>query len=305
MSNSVPAVFLILVCSLASQTPGDQDVTASLVTQGRQKLRQGEQAEALALYRKALQASPGSYQAHNGAGVVLDLMGKYAEARQHFSQAIEAAPNQETKARAMRSMAMSYAFEGDCKGAEKYEKPLHESYLAGGNFYMAGEIADELARVCLESGDLDAAYNWYRTGYETGMREPGLKGDRKDLWAFRWEHAQGRIAARRGQRAEAQKHVATAKAILARGTNPAQAPFLPYLVGYVAFYADDYKAALSELQQANQNDPFIQLLLAQTYEKMGDRTQALEYYRKVAAATGHNPPAALSIPQARARLHRR
>jgi tetratricopeptide (TPR) repeat protein len=302
MFTRVSAVSLIFVCGLAAQTPAGQDPAAALVTQGGQKLREGQHAEALALYRQALQASPNSFQAHNAAGVVLDLMGKYAEARQHFAKAIEAAANQETKARAMRSMAMSYAFEGDCKGAEKYEKPLHETYLAAKDFFMAGEIANELARVCLESGDPDAAHNWYRTGYEAGMREPELKEDRKDLWAFRWEHAQGRIAARRGRHTEAQKHVAAAKAVLDRGTNPAQAQFFPYLAGYVAFHAGDHKTALAELQKASQNDPFIQLLIAQTYEKMGDKAQSLEYYRKVTASTNHNPPAALSIPLARKKL---
>ena len=57
--------------------------------------------------------------------------------------------------------------------------------------------------------------------------------------------------------------------ILDKGTNPEQAQFFPYLKGYVAFYAGDYKAALEQLKQANQNDPFIQCMIAQTYEKLG------------------------------------
>jgi hypothetical protein len=47
-----------------------------------------------------------------------------------------------------------------------------------------------------------------------GLKEPDIKPARQDLWNFRWEHAQARIAARRGDQAEAQKHVAAAKAIL-------------------------------------------------------------------------------------------
>src|ERR1019366_8704393 len=93
------------------------------------------------------------------------------------------------------------------------------------------------------------------------IKEPDIKPARQDLWNFRWEHAQARIAARRGDQAEAQKHVAAAKAILDKGTIPEQAPFFPYLKGYVAFYAGDYKAALEELKQANQNDPFIQCMV--------------------------------------------
>ena len=46
------------------------------------------------------------------------------------------------------------------------------------------------------------------------------------------------------------------------------------------------------LQKANQNDPFIHCLIAQTYEKQGDKGKATEYYRKAAETTAHNPPGA-------------
>ena len=269
-----------------------------LVRQGRRLSSQGKQDEALALYRQALQASPNLVEAHVAAGVALDLNGQYAEARKHLAQAIEVA-KPENRNQALRTMAMSYAFENNCKEASKYESQLYESYLAAKDFYNAGEMADELARVCIESGDLDEAYKWYQTGHDAGLREPGLKPDRKDLWDFRWEHAQARIAARRGQAAEAQKHVAAAKAILDKGTNPDQAQFFPYLTGYVAFYTGDTKTAIAELQKASQRDPFILVLLGQAYEKSGEKAQAMECYRKALASNAHNPPNALARPIAR------
>ena len=151
--------------------------------------------------------------------------------------------------------------------------------------------------------DYAEALKWYRTGWDTGLREPQIKPERKDLWDFRWEHAQARVAARSGNKAEAQKHVDAAKAILDKGTNPTQAPFFPYLVGYVAFYGGDYKTALAELQKANQNDPFILVLIAETFEKLGDKAQATDYYRKVlTASTAHNPPNAFARPLAKKKL---
>ncbi|PYT95042.1 MAG: hypothetical protein DMG36_03225, partial [Acidobacteria bacterium] len=64
----------------------------------------------------------------------------------------------------------------------------------------------------------------------------------------------------------------------------------------------DYKTAQEELLKANQNDPFIQCLLGQTYEKLGEKEKAIESYRKAAAATAHNPPAAQAVPFAKKKL---
>jgi tetratricopeptide (TPR) repeat protein len=286
----------------AGQPQAPQGPAADLLKEGQQKLRDGQHAEALALYRKATEVDPGSLQAHLQAGIVLDLMGQYAEARKYLARAIDLARTPEERSRARRTMAMSYAFERDCAGAERYEAPLYEEYLAASDFFMAGEIANELARVCLESGALDVAERWYRRGYEAGPKEPNITPARRDLWEFRWEHAQARLAARRGDAAAARRHVEAAKAIFDKGTNPDQAPFVPYLVGYVAFYTGDYQTALAELQKGNQNDPFILALIAQTYEKLGDKAQAAEYYRRALRSNAHNPTGAYARPLARQRL---
>jgi Flp pilus assembly protein TadD len=294
-------VCLVSAAALSAQTPGGQE-QPEFVKQGQALVREGKLEEALALYRKTLQAMPNSQSANNAAGVGLDLMGKGTEARKYFAKAIEVAETPQSKAAAQRAMAMSYAFEGDCKKTVEYEQMVFDYYVTAKDFFQQGETADEAARVCIDSGDLDAAYKWYQMGHDSGLREPEIKPDRADLWEFRWEHAQARIAARRGTKAEADKHVAAAKAALDKGGNPQQAQFYPYLLGYVAFYGGDYKTALEELQKANQNDPFIQCLLAQTYEKRGDKEKALEFYRKASTATAHNPPAAYARPLAKKKL---
>jgi tetratricopeptide (TPR) repeat protein len=72
--------------------------------------------------------------------------------------------------------------------------------------------------------------------------------------------------------------------------------------GYVAFYGGEYKTALEELLKANQNDPFIQCLIGQTDEKLGDREKSLKYYRKASTAISHNPTAAYAVPFAKKKL---
>lgn len=299
ISSIACATFLVSAAALFPQTSTSPTDPMDLVKQARRLNSQGKQDEALALYQQALKASPNLFEAYQGAGIALDLKGEYAEARHHFEKAIEVASTPQAKGRAQRDMAMSYAFERNSKGAAKYEAPLYETYLQRKDFYNAGEIADELARICIESGDLDDAQKWYKTGYEAGLQEPDIKPARKDLWEFRWEHAQARLAARRGNHAEAEKHVAAAKAILDRGTNPEQAQFFPYLTGYVAFYAGDYKTAIADLEKANQRDPFILCLLAQSYEKSGDNVKAMDLYRKILTINIHNPTGAFARPLAR------
>jgi tetratricopeptide (TPR) repeat protein len=303
ISRQTVTALLISATALFAQAPPPSQDPADLLKQGQQKMREGKQEEALALYRQALQASPKSFQANNQTGVALDMMGHYAEARKHFGTALDVASNPQQKETAQRAMAMSFAFENNCKGATPHESDAYEAHLAEKDFYNAGERANELARICIEAGDFDTAATWYQRGHDAGLREPDIKPDRKDLWEFRQEHALARLAARRGNQAEARKHVEAAKAVLDRGTNPTQAPYYPYLTGYVAFYGGDYKTALSDLQKADQRDPFILCLIAQTYEKLGDRTQALDHYTKaLAAATAHNPPTAYARPLAKKKL---
>ncbi|HUJ31967.1 MAG TPA: tetratricopeptide repeat protein [Candidatus Acidoferrum sp.] len=311
--GSIPLFVLALSVCLAAlaQGPGQQEQPA-FVKQGQELMRAGKLEDALALYRQTLQTSPDSLPANVAAGSVLDLMGRSKEARTYFQKAIDKADTPERKAMAERSMAMSYAFEGNCAKTLEHESRVLEYYRSTNNFYQQGEILDEGARVCIDASDdlhpskakedLADAQKWYQAGRDAGLKEPDIKSARVDLWNFRWEHAQARLAARRGDKAEALKHVSAAQAIVEKGSIPEQKPFLPYLEGYVAFYAGNYGLAGEELLQANQNDPFIQCMMARTYGKLGKKDKAIEYYRKAAGGVAHNPPAAYAVPYAKGKL---
>jgi len=307
LSYRAVSIFLVLffVCAAwvipAAKAQTSSDDVQSLVKQGQKLNNEGKQDEALKLYRQALEKSPNSFEAHLESGMALDLKGDYAAAREHLKKAIDVAtPDQ--KNRALRVMAFSYAFESNAAETEKYEKQAFDALLAKPDFEGAAGVANELARIKLESGDIDGAAKWYKTGYDTAMRKTDLKETDNNLWAFRWAHAQARIAARRGQRDEAQKQVAAAKAALDKSNNPNQAQFFPYLTGYVAFYGGDYKTAIADLGKASQEDAFILVLLAESYEKSGDAVRAKEYYAKVMANNGHGPTNAIARPIARKKL---
>ena len=225
----IPRAFLVLSFSLVpllAQTPGTQQQQPEFIRQGQQLMRGGKLDDALALYRKTLQTSPNSVPANIAAGSVLDLMGQGEEARMYFAKAIDLAETPDRKAAAQRAMAISYAFEGNCKKTVEYEQQVFGYYRGIKNFFQQGEVADEAARVCIDSGDLEPPTtgisrprHWIEgTRHPTGPERPlGVP-----LGARAGPH---RCSTRKSSRsAEA---VAAAKAILERAPIPSRRNSFP------------------------------------------------------------------------------
>ena len=248
-----------------------------------------------------MQANPTSTAAAN----LLDTLGATAEARTVFQRIADTA-EPAARAAALRGIAMSYAFDGDCANTMKYEDMViaywktREQAEPQNAFYQEGEMANEGARVCIDLGQLDIAEKYYRLGRELGLKEPAPKTHPASLWDDRTAHALARLAARRGNAAEAHRQVAEARRILDgdRAMAEAQERFFPYLTGYVALYLNDLKTAEADITKAlatqgNTNDPFMHWMLATTYEKLGQPAKAKELMAKAwGLATAHNPPAA-------------
>jgi tetratricopeptide (TPR) repeat protein len=308
------AAALMAAAALCAQPPqgGRGAPQPENLRQASQLLRDGKTTEALAAVKKELEANPNSGAAAN----MLDNLGATVDARKVFARMIDAAADPAAKANAQRAMAMSYAFDGDCRNTVKYEQmaiaywQTQEQAQPQNAFFQEGELANEAARVCIDAGDLEAAAEWYRKGTELGLKEPEPKKNPASLWNFRLEHALGRLAARKGDKAEAARHMAAARKILDGDSAMAaqQERFYPYLAGYVALYTGDFKTAEAELTkatQANGNDPFMMCLLGMAYERLGEKGKAAEWYQKAWAATspnGHNPPAAFARPFTRKKL---
>jgi tetratricopeptide (TPR) repeat protein len=283
--------------AVATPTPAQQDV----VNQARRLDLEGKHDAAVALYRQALDRTPGSFDAHYGIARALDLAGSYEEARQHFAKAIELA-DEGNKDQALRMMGVSYAFVNNLSEAAKYFRQVFDRRLAARNVAGAAEVANELGRVYLELGDPDTALTWYRTGYETAAKQAGRPPAELDLAEVRWAHAQARVAARKGNAREAKRQELVVKSLVDKGTNPDQQIQYPYLVGYVDFYLKDYAGAIAGLQKADQEDPFILMLLAEAYERSGKAATARDYYRKVLASTSHAVNNAFARPVARQKI---
>src|SRR5512140_2781632 len=112
------AVAVVWISMALALQPAPKAVS---IGEGPRLIREGKLDEALKVYLQGVETVPKSVPANNGAGVVLDLLGRYVEARKYFGQAVKAAGTPLEKAQAQRALAVSYAFARDCRGAEKSE----------------------------------------------------------------------------------------------------------------------------------------------------------------------------------------
>ncbi len=275
---------------------------AALVKEGQKLEFAGKRAEAVDRFREALKLNPKQFDAHIGMGRVAVVEGKGAEGRKHLQQALELAPENGINP-SLSTLAVAWMYEGNiAEAAKAYQKVFDRQMQAGARDAAAG-TANALGRAYLETGDVANAEKWYRQGYDAAQKIDKLTPEQADLWAMRWQHAQGRIAARRKNAAEAKKHVDAVKALVDKGTlDEFQRGQLPYLEGYVAFYEGRYDDAIAALAKADQNDPFILSLLAQSYEAKKDAVKARELDQKIVDTPGYSVQLALSRPAAQKRV---
>jgi tetratricopeptide (TPR) repeat protein len=289
----------LIVSLLLSFQPGPDP--AALVKEGQKLMQAGKIDAAEPLFRKAIALDNKLYDGHYALGRLLDLKGNYAEAREHFGSALTSA-TEEQKLQIWMQTGVSWAFEGKPDEAALWLQRRFDAEMTAKALDGAAATANALARIYLEAGQPEKAEQWYRTGYETARQIEKLPPDQRDLWDFRWHHAQARIAARRDRHDEARAHAAAAKSILDKGTNPDQALQMPYLSGYLKFYAKDYRGAIADLTKADQTDPFILGLIASAYEQIGNAGMARAYYGKVLESGAHTINAAYSRPIAQKTL---
>lgn len=292
----VAAVFLCRAAAL-----GAQPAVTAQVQAAEKQIASGDLAGGIRALQKAVSATPASFDAHLALGRALDLDGRYTVARRHLEQAVKLASDDQRNT-ALTTLGISYAFESKADEAARYYQRAFDARMRADDREAAAALANALGRIYLESGNLQKAAQWYGTGLETAKQISHLPAGQRALWEMRWHNAEGRIAARRGDRAAAAGHAAAVKKLLDQGGNDGQRPFYPYLLGYIAFFSQDYREAIDQLSKGDQNDPFVLGLIAQAHRRLGDRVAAADYYRKVMASPAHNINAAFSRPLARAFL---
>jgi tetratricopeptide (TPR) repeat protein len=293
---------LVIFEALAREYPDERMVQMML---GQINLAQGKAAAARAAFLRAMALDAGTARVHALMANLEGLAGNYAAARELYRAALARRASGTVPGQVFFGLTMTYLYEGEVDAALGAMQAFLAEYQKSPQAAQQPEVFiwNAMARINLENGRYDAALAAYRKGYES-VPGSGLDERQKAIWLGRLHHGIGRTLARMGKADEAWKEAEAVKKMIDEGGEDGK-EFVPawhYLAGYMKLEAGDAKAAVEHLKQADQDDPFIQLLLARAYEKAGDTLSARKSYQAVVESTQFGLDRALAYNEARKKL---
>jgi len=288
--------------ALAADYPGERLVQV-ILGQIYQGANQPEKARAA--FRRADEIGPPSPRVRAFLANEDLVQGNYEKARRTFLEVEKSLPKGSAPFAVRYGLAFSYLYQGQVDPALEALQTYLAEYRNSGAAQGFPEVFiwNSIARINLENGRLDAAMKAYEEGYES-VPGSSLPEDQKQLWRGRLQHGKCRVLAKMGKHEAAWTEALKVKKMIDEGGEPAQqyVPAWHYLAGYLKLEAGDSAAAIAELKQIEQRDPFQELLLARAYEKAGDRAEARKVYRTVVDSRQNGLERALAYPEAKRKL---
>ncbi len=291
-----------LLEKLGADYPGERLVQVIL---GQVYQGQNEPEKARVAFESAREIGPESARVRAFLANDDLIKGDYGKARTTFLEVEKTLPKGAAPFAVRYGLAFSYLYEGQVDPALAALQTYLAEYKDSGSAQGFPEVFiwNSIARINLENGRLDAAMQAYEKGYES-VPGSSLPEDQKQVWLGRLQHGRARTLAKMGKHQEAWSEGLKIKKMIDEGGEPAKqyVPAWHYLAGYLKLEAGDYKLAIEELNQADANDPFQQLLLARAYEKSGDKADAQKTYRKVVDSRQNGIERALAYPEAKRKI---
>ena len=251
-------------------------------------LKMGRFDEAITQYRKALTIDSNFINSHQGIAAALMYQGKPDEANAELQKITDKARSDAERRTALFAMTVVHLDSGKM---DKALEAVDQQYALGEKTNDLPAMTGDLqlkGNIMLEMGKPDEAKALFERSLQM-TEASNLSQEIKDNAKLFHHYNLARVAL-------AKKDMATAKTeteAFRKGTetlkNPLQTKQVHELLGMIALEAKDYDAAIAELQQANQQNPYDLYRLCQAYQGKGDAGKAKELCAK---AAGYN-----SLPQ--------
>lgn len=247
-------------------------------------LKMGRFDESIVQYRKALTVDPHFVPSHFGTAAALMYMGKPDEAAAELQTMADQARNDGELRTALFGMAVVASDRGKLDKAVQAmdqefavaEKKNDVAAMAA-DLQAKGNIIAEMQKYDVAAQQFDRSLKMV----EGSSLSPEIKNNAKLLHHFNLSA----LAIARKDYAAAKTHAEEFRQGVEVSKNPAQLKQVHELAGRIALAQKEYDKAITELGQANQQDPRNLYRLGQAYQGKGDTAKAKEFY---AEASGFN-----------------
>jgi tetratricopeptide (TPR) repeat protein len=244
-------------------------------------LKMGRFDDAIAQYRKALEIQPNFVNAHQGIAMAQLYAGKPKDAAAELDQFAKKARTDAEQRTAMFARTIVLLDQGE---SAKALAELEKQYALGEKTNDApGMIGDRQLRglILVETGKPDAAKKEYDEALD--IAEKSSLSDQVKANVRRTHHYNmARVAVANKDLDGARREADAFRAAAAESKNPFVIQNSHELDGIIALAAKDWDRAITELRQANPQNPEDLYRLALAHQAKGDSAKAREYFTKAA-----------------------
>jgi tetratricopeptide (TPR) repeat protein len=267
---------------LIPKDPNPYDSYAELL------LKMGRFDEAITQYKKALEIDPNFINSHQGIAAALMYQGKAGDASAELQKITDKARSDAERRTALFAMTV---VDVDSGKMDKALAEVDKQYALGEKTNdVAGMTGDLQLRgnIMLEMAKPDEAKALFERGLKM-TQDSTLSQEIKDNAKLFHHYNLARVALAKKDMTTAKSEAESFHQGTATQKNPFQTKQAHELLGMIALEAKDFDTALTELQQANPQNPYDLYRTCQAYQGKGDMAKAKDFCTR--AATFNSLPA--------------
>jgi tetratricopeptide (TPR) repeat protein len=251
-------------------------------------MKTGRFEESIKNYEKALSVDPNFVASYIGIGNDRVFMGQPEEARKSFARLTAVARNPGEKRQALFWTAMSYVHEGATDKALGELQKMAAIDQSEGDLAALSGVHNQMGNILLEAGRVDEAAAKYSEQTAT-IDKADVPAQVKEGTHRQALFDQARVALARNDLAGAKAKAAAYAAAVEAGKRPFEMRQSHELAGRIALAEKQYPLAVTELRQANDQDPRVLYLTALALQGAGDAAKARELGAKAADFNALSP----------------
>ena len=250
-------------------------------------LKMGRFEEAIESYRKALETNALFVASHTGIATCLNLLDHHEDARQQLKLLRSSARNEADTRAATFAEIVSYVDEGSFdKALDTVKKRYEDARKSKDTPAMAADLV-LLGNILLELNNPDEALAKFQESVQI-MQESGLSDEtiaNAELGHF---YNAARVAVQQGEIETAKRNAADYRSRAETRGNPFQLRLAHEIAGIIALEEEEFDTAISELQQANQQNPYNLYRISLAYRGKHDPENSKLWCENAANFNGIN-----------------